>query len=95
MEVIHITIADNELHNLDTYHKTTRFEAILDNNVIGTYRIMKSLNGFYLVEFINLNNTKYYVYDYYGLVNSLASPTGFSHTLEGNTLTIQIPEGII
>ena len=70
MEIINIIISDNELQNLNIYNKTTRFEAILDNNVIGTYRIMKSLNEFYVLEFIDINNTKYYVYNIYGLVNS-------------------------
>ena len=65
------------------------------NNNIGFYRIIKSLNEFYVLEFIDLNNTKYYIYNYYGLVNSFTSEVGFSFTLDNNILTLQIPEGII
>jgi len=95
MEIITITIPLNELSNLELYNKTTRFEAIFENNNIGFYRIMKSLNEFYVLEFIDLNNTKYYVYNYYGLVNSFTSDVGFSFTLNNNILTLQIPGGII
>ena len=95
MEIITITIPLNELSNLELYNKTNRFEAIFESNNIGFYRIMKSLNEFYVLEFIDLNNTKYYVYNYYGLVNSFTSEVGFSFTLNNNILTLQIPEGII
>lgn len=95
MEIIDIILPVNELSNLKLYNKTNRFDAVLDGNNIGFCRIMKSLNEFYVLEFIDLNNTKYYVYDYYGLVNSFTSDVGFSFTLNNNILTIQIPEGII
>jgi hypothetical protein len=95
METIEIIIPEIELEYLNIYNKTRRFDAVLEGNIIGTYRIIKSLNEFNILEFINLNNIKYYVYNYYGLVNSFNSPVGFSFTLINNILTIQIPEGII
>ena len=96
MEKITIIIPQDELKNLEIYNKTTRFVAFIeDNTPIGFCRIMKSLNEFYVLEFIDLNNTKYYVYNYYGLVNSFTSEVGFSFTLNNNILTLQIPEGII
>lgn len=95
METIQITIPVNELSNLETYNKTRRFNAVFEGNNIGFYRIMKSLNEFYILEFIDLNNVKYYLYDYYGLVNSFTSDVGFSFTLNNNILTMQIPKGII
>ena len=95
MEEIQITIPLNELSNLELYNKTNRFDAIFEDNNIGKIRAMKSLNEFYILEFIDLNNTKYYVYNYYGLVNSFTSEVGFSFILNNNILTLQIPEGII
>lgn len=95
MEIIDIIIPVNELSNLELYSKTNRFDALFDGNNVGFIRLMKSLNEFYVLEFINLNNTKYYVYNYYGLVNSFTSDVGFSFTLNNNILTIQLPEGII
>lgn len=95
METIQITIPVNEMSNLETYNKTTRFSAVIEGTTIGSYRLIKSLNEFYILEFIDLNNVKYYFYDYYGLVNSFTSAVGLKFTLNKNVLTIQIPKGII
>jgi hypothetical protein len=95
MEIVKIELQAKEWNNYTTYNKTTRFEAIFNNTTIGTFRLIRTINNFNLIEFINLNNIKYYIYNTYGLLNNFEVIQGFSFTIENGTITINIPEGII
>ena len=95
MEIVKIELQPKEWKNYTTYNKTTRFDAILNGTNIGKIRLIRTINNFNLIEFINLNNIKYYIYNTYGLLNNFEVIQGFSFTIENGTITINIPEGII
>jgi hypothetical protein len=95
MEIVKIELQPKEWNNFTAYNKTTRFDAIFNGTNIGKIRLIRTMNNFNLIEFINLNNIKYYIYNTYGLLNNFEVIQGFSFTIENGTITINIPEGVI
>lgn len=95
MTTINITINKQEQNNLEKYSKTTRFDLIDNNQIIGQLRILKSFNtGKFVIELLR-NSIIYYVYDYYGIVNDFNIPFGFNFAFAGGILTINIPDGVL